>query len=46
MALATARRRLVALAGVLLIAAVLFLAVLRAGDDRDGSASVELAPSS
>ena len=43
MAFATARRRPVALLGVLLIAAVLLLAVLRAGDDRDGSASVELA---
>jgi hypothetical protein len=46
MALATARRRLVALAGVLLITAILLLAVLPAGDGRDGSASVELAPSS
>ena len=44
MALATARRRPVALLGVLLIAAVLLFAVLRAGDDRDGSASVELVP--
>ena len=43
MAFATARRRPVALLGVLLIAAVLLLAVLRAGDDRDGSASVEFA---
>ena len=44
MALATARRRLVALVGVLLIAAVLLVAVQRAGDDRGGSVSVELAP--
>jgi hypothetical protein len=44
MVLATARRRSVALPGVLLIAAVLLFAVLRAGDDRDGSASVELVP--
>ena len=44
MALATARRRLVALVGVLLIGAVLLVAVQRAGDGRDGSASVEFAP--
>jgi Right handed beta helix region len=43
MALAMARRRPVALAGVLLFCAVLLFAALRAGDDRDGSASVELA---
>jgi hypothetical protein len=44
MALATARRWPVALLGVLLIGAVLLLAVLRAGDEHDGSASVELVP--
>jgi hypothetical protein len=44
MALATARLRPVVLLGVLIIAAVLLFAVLRAGDDRDGSASIELVP--
>lgn len=44
MALPTARRRSVALVGVLLVAAVLLVAVQRAGQDRDGSASFELAP--
>jgi hypothetical protein len=43
MALATARRRPVVVLGVLLTAAVLLLAILRAGDGRGGSASVELA---
>jgi hypothetical protein len=44
MALPTARRRQVALLGVLLVAAVLLFTALRAGDGRGGSASVELAP--
>jgi hypothetical protein len=43
MALATARRRSVTSVGVLVIATILLGAVQLAGDDRDGSASVELA---